>query len=214
MAFDTYVKEKLDFLADIKSSSRYFTSLRRLKIYNFYVPSSFFILNSIKIWKFRQNAKRPSYSTCAFIHLTSFLLHFAENFLKMASNELDSFIAGLDSTGTGVESKPGTGNVRIVANPKQEPDKGQYFIDQSTGQYYYQSGDGEPMTIVQQGEDSAPATASSVTPNDNQVVLNTGGDQYQTVTIVPSDGNTGEVSVMIMQCYDNVVQWEGSVMIM
>ena len=26
-----------------------------------------------------------------------------------------------------------------------------------------------------------------------QVVLNTGGDQYQTVTIVPSDGNTGEV---------------------
>ena len=33
-----------------------------------------------------------------------------------------------------------------------------------------------------------------------QVVLNTGGDQYQTVTIVPSDGNTGEVSyVLIVQ---------------
>jgi hypothetical protein len=30
-----------------------------------------------------------------------------------------------------------------------------------------------------------------------QVVLNTGGDQYQTVTIVPSDGNTGEVCKII-----------------
>ena len=30
--------------------------------------------------------------------------------------------------------------------------------------------------------------------------MNTGGDQYQTVTIVPSDGNTGEVSyVLIVQ---------------
>jgi hypothetical protein len=30
--------------------------------------------------------------------------------------------------------------------------------------------------------------------DNNQVVLNTGGDQYQTVTIVPSDGHTGEVN--------------------
>ena len=31
--------------------------------------------------------------------------------------------------------------------------------------------------------------------DNNQVLLNTGGDQYQTVTIVPSDGHTGEVNL-------------------
>ena len=62
------------------------------------------------------------------------------------------------------------------------------------------------MTIVPT-EDEGPgsgsgsgAASNSIAANDNQVVLNTGGDQYQTVTIVPSDGNTGEVSyVLIVQ---------------
>lgn len=160
-------------------------------------------------------------------------------------------------------------------------EKGQYFVDQATGQYYYQAADGDTMTVV-----SAPtATAgmsgmvdggktveplllictllmylnklnwqirvdlcpmifnwkirnhrnssvpkrrisllgfvyaenffkeyiwtksyiscviffsegSSLT-DSNQVVMNTGGDQYQTVTIVPSDGHTGEVKSWI-----------------
>jgi hypothetical protein len=39
-----------------------------------------------------------------------------------------------------------------------------------------------------------PSAASTSVSENNQVVLNTGGDQYQTVTIVPSDGHTGEVS--------------------
>ena len=104
----------------------------------------------------------------------------------MASNELDSFISGLD--------KPGT------ANPKQETDKGQYFVDQSTGQYYYQSENEQPMAVagIPGEEEQAQNDAN------NQVVLNTGGDQYQTVTIVPSDGNTGEVSyVLIVQQPDD-----------
>merc|ERR1719412_13733 len=112
-----------------------------------------------------------------------------------SSKELDSFISGL-------KSQPST-----TTTTKQEtPEKGQYYMDQNTGQYYFHSGDGEPMTIVPT-EDEGPgsgsgsgAASNSIAANDNQVVLNTGGDQYQTVTIVPSDGNTGEVSyVLIVQ---------------
>ena len=37
------------------------------------------------------------------------------------------------------------------------PGQGQYFVDQATGQYYYQSKDGETMTVVQTGMDDDPA---------------------------------------------------------
>ena len=109
--------------------------------------------------------------------------------------------------------------------------EGQYFVDQATGQYYFQTSDGETMTVV-----SAPGieeqgvyekinilflnfintalflfilkwisisilavTKASPTKSadgaSNQVMMSTGAssDQYQTVTIVPSDGDTGEV---------------------
>ena len=85
----------------------------------------------------------------------------------MASNELDSLIAGMDSKPTN-------------SNPKTE--KGHYFIDQNTGQYYYQSNDSTGV-IVNEDDTSASNTNTITTANDNQVVLNTGGDQYQTVTI-------------------------------
>ena len=85
----------------------------------------------------------------------------------MASNELDSLIAGMDSKATN-------------SNPKTE--KGHYFIDQNTGQYYYQSNDSTGV-IVNEDDTSASNTNTITTANDNQVVLNTGGDQYQTVTI-------------------------------
>merc|ERR1719412_1384736 len=109
-----------------------------------------------------------------------------------SSKELDSFISGL-------KSQPST-----TPTTKQEtPEKGQYYMDQNTGQYYFHSGDGEPMTIVpteDEGTEAAGGSSNNIAANDNQVVLNTGGDQYQTVTIVPSDGNTGEVSyVLIVQ---------------
>ena len=45
---------------------------------------------------------------------------------------------------------------------------------------------------------SPPTTITGLGPN--QVVLNAGGDQYQTVTIVPNDSSSGEVSyVLIVQ---------------
>ena len=110
----------------------------------------------------------------------------------MASNELDSFISGLDD-----QDKS-----EVVANPKQETDKGQYYVDQTTGQYYYQSENNESIAVAGlPGEEQTEVTSNNTTnDSNNQVVLNTGGDQYQTVTIVPSDGNTGEVSyVLIVQ---------------
>jgi len=115
-------------------------------------------------------------------------------------------------------------------------DAGQYFVDQETGQYYYQSGDGETVTVVQgmpaeglipEGEDGLGGVLSAAVEEDhnslggsgvvvraggaganslgqNQVMLNAGDDQYQTVTIVPSDTNPGEVSyVLIVQQPDD-----------
>lgn len=81
---------------------------------------------------------------------------------------------------------------------------GQFFVDQTTGQYYFQSNDGETMTMVDEGsgdvdnsvaEEASQPKPSTSAKKDNQVMLNAGGnsDAYQTVTIVPSDGNTGEV---------------------
>ncbi|XP_018360917.1 PREDICTED: transcriptional repressor CTCFL-like isoform X2 [Trachymyrmex cornetzi] len=102
---------------------------------------------------------------------------------------------------------------------------GTYFVDQS-GQYYYQANSDEPpvMTQVQiqeveetdvQNEGDATQDEQfqeieelenaegdedgQVNGENNQVVINS-GDAYQTVTIVPSDTNPGEVSyVLIVQ---------------
>ena len=124
----------------------------------------------------------PTYHFLGIIPNHKFLMFLQDS--KMASNELDSFISGLDDQD------------KATTNPKQEQDKGQYFVDQTTGQYYYQTENNESMAVAGLPEEPAePANDSN-----NQVVLNTGGDQYQTVTIVPSDGNTGEVSyVLIVQ---------------
>ncbi|XP_029658856.1 transcriptional repressor CTCF-like isoform X5 [Formica exsecta] len=103
---------------------------------------------------------------------------------------------------------------------------GTYFVDQS-GQYYYQANSDEPpvMTQVQiqeveetdvqnEGEATQDEQYHEIeelenaegdedgqvaTNENNQVVINS-GDAYQTVTIVPSDTNPGEVSyVLIVQ---------------
>ena len=56
----------------------------------------------------------------------------------MSGNEMDTLISGMNAKS--VQPKAG---------------KGQYFIDQSTGQYYYQAEDGEAMTVV-----NAPAATA------------------------------------------------------
>ena len=83
----------------------------------------------------------------------------------MASNELDSLIAGIQDPN---KSNAGAGS----ANPKSE--KGHYFVDQTTGQYYYQSNEGESMTIVSNNDENNTNAATTtvtnnITTNDNQV---------------------------------------------
>ncbi|KAL0116881.1 hypothetical protein PUN28_010036 [Cardiocondyla obscurior] len=106
---------------------------------------------------------------------------------------------------------------------------GTYFVDQS-GQYYYQANSDEPpvMTQVQiqeveeadvqnegdtsreeqyqeieELENAEGDEDGQVNSDSNQVVINS-GDAYQTVTIVPSDTNPGEVSyVLIVQQPDS-----------
>jgi len=105
--------------------------------------------------------------------------------------------------------------IKTMVLPDEEEDEGeeigekegQYFVDQATGQYYFQTSDGETMTVVSSPGVEEPATnkvspTKSAESTSNQVMMSTGAssDQYQTVTIVPSDGDTGEVSyVLIVQ---------------
>ena len=98
----------------------------------------------------------------------------------MASNELESFISGLDQKTSG-SSSSGPGNV----NPKQE--KGQYFVDQNTGQYYFQSGDGEAMAIVPSDEAEANTNAGNSGPstNDNQVCILSQSLEQREVAHIP-----------------------------
>ncbi|XP_071558559.1 uncharacterized protein [Temnothorax nylanderi] len=102
---------------------------------------------------------------------------------------------------------------------------GTYFVDQ-TGQYYYQANSDEPPVMtqvqIQEVEETDVQNEGETTQDEqyheieelenaegdedvqvngenNQVVINS-GDAYQTVTIVPSDTNPGEVSyVLIVQ---------------
>ncbi len=50
------------------------------------------------------------------------------------------------------------------------PTGGQYFIDQTTGQYYYQSQDGETMTVVQTVGDNDEEQGE---PEDGVVIATT-----------------------------------------
>ena len=108
---------------------------------------------------------------------------------------------------------------------------GQYFVDQATGQYYFQSSNGDMVQLedtadagvggggildqeeageaghqMDTGELGQVMAGHKVEPElpPNQVVLaGAGGDQYQTVTIVPNQENNGEVSyVLIVQQND------------
>ena len=104
---------------------------------------------------------------------------------------------------------------------------GQYFVDQATGQYYFQSSTGEMVQLgdgdtdtgvppaildtepdtntMEHGGDLShvmPEHIAKTEPAGNQVVqaAGPGGDQFQTVTIVQNQENNGEVSyVLIVQ---------------
>jgi hypothetical protein len=62
------------------------------------------------------------------------------------------------------------------------------------------------MTVVQTAVSSSDVVTAisndaevlSGTSSSQQVMVATGGDHYQTVTIVPSDATTGEVSLLFV----------------
>ena len=56
----------------------------------------------------------------------------------MASDTISDINSYLDAATTSSSSKSGI-------DPNE---KGQYFVDQATGQYYYQAADGDTMTVV------------------------------------------------------------------
>uniref|UniRef100_A0A0A9WVG1 Transcriptional repressor CTCF n=3 Tax=Lygus hesperus TaxID=30085 RepID=A0A0A9WVG1_LYGHE len=131
------------------------------------------------------------------------------------------------SSGTAtVKFEDGVGEQPVVDGSAETADTGgAYYVDQATGQYYYESRgeDGQRvMTIVQGIPESAGVEEQfvSITTGENasdgeqqtaedqqvqmmddsgQMVLGS-GDSYQTVTIVPSETPNGEVSyVLIVQ---------------
>lgn len=105
-----------------------------------------------------------------------------------------------------------------VGSEVENGEAGAYYIDQATGQYYYESRneDGQRVMTVVQGlpethtvddhyvsienpEDNEGSEDVHVMDENTQMVLG-GGDSYQTVTIVPSETSSGEVSyVLIVQ---------------
>lgn len=104
---------------------------------------------------------------------------------------------------------------------------GQYFVDQATGQYYFQSSDGETLTVVDADGSVQGGTASLLTGEtdtivediiakgepslaNNQVVLSTAEDQFQYVSIENNVNPSGEVSyVLIVQQNDADKKDEG-----
>ncbi|CAB0009497.1 unnamed protein product, partial [Nesidiocoris tenuis] len=160
-------------------------------------------------------------------------------------NEIQSYLEtfnkeigdGDNSNSAASTSTPATSHVKFEAADQSESGGdgsneggptseagGAYYVDQATGQYYYESRgeDGQRvMTLVQgipgaetnqehqfvsmtgeNASDGEPATEESqvqMVDDNGQMVLGS-GDSYQTVTIVPSETPNGEVSyVLIVQ---------------
>jgi len=88
-------------------------------------------------------------------------------------------------------------------NSETNEDGGTYFVDQS-GQYYYQSndvdvGDGTATLVTPDGGHMV-SIPNSTNSNEEGVVLTQGEGGYQTVTILPPESSSGEVSyVLIVQ---------------
>ncbi|XP_014290440.1 transcriptional repressor CTCFL [Halyomorpha halys] len=138
-----------------------------------------------------------------------------QNYLETFNKEIEGGDSVNSQIGIKFETSEVTGEVAEVDGGES----GAYYIDQATGQYYYESRseDGQRVMTVVPGIPESHAVEDQFVPIDNQndetevtedvqvmdengqMVLGT-GDSYQTVTIVPSETSTGEVSyVLIVQ---------------
>lgn len=139
-----------------------------------------------------------------------------QNYLETFNKEIQR--------GETVVQQVGDVSAEVVTANHVSAEEGTYFVDQA-GHYYYQAGtadgqqvmtvvsadpnaevvDGTETSFVMQGQNVHESITADDTPAEdvvdeaNQMIL-TGGDAYQTVTIVPSETNPGEVSyVLIVQ---------------
>ncbi|XP_034232456.1 transcriptional repressor CTCFL isoform X1 [Thrips palmi] len=135
-------------------------------------------------------------------------------------NYLDNFNKEIQ-TGDGTTTIQPLSDVQQLITDSDSANEGTYFMDEN-GQYYFQSNPSETPVLVSNIPNAAPAAtnnqttyvamqsqgnqnqASTVqtiqTVQDGQRMIINPGDSYQTVTIVPSDTNPGEVSyVLIVQ---------------
>ncbi|XP_073976183.1 uncharacterized protein isoform X2 [Rhodnius prolixus] len=140
-----------------------------------------------------------------------------QNYLETFNKEIE----GGDNNVTQVKFETGTEQNNEEANSTENGESGAYYLDQSTGQYYYETRgeDGRRVMTVVQGIPESPPTEEhyvSITENnieeneqqsedvqvvDENVQMVVGaGDSFQTVTIVPSETSSGELSyVLIVQ---------------
>ncbi|XP_014244316.1 transcriptional repressor CTCFL-like isoform X2 [Cimex lectularius] len=153
-----------------------------------------------------------------------------QNYLETFNKEIGSTGANAESATTQQQQQPAA--VQEVAqevkfetvpseNASGESETGAYYVDQATGQYYYESrgedgqrvmtvvqgipeaagGEEQFVSIAQNSEETEqqPTEDVQVVDENGQMVLGS-GDSFQTVTIVPSETSSGEVSyVLIVQ---------------
>lgn len=126
-----------------------------------------------------------------------------EGNIKLENAEGNNLIQTyLETFNKEIEGNDGTTSVQITeidqGDEELAGDDGTYFVDQQ-GRYYYQaSGNTHPViTSVTADPLGAEDEITLSTDTTNQVLMN---DSFQTVTIVPSEANGGEVSyVLIVQ---------------
>ena len=154
-------------------------------------------------------------------------------------NPKDSVISKSEPVLGGADQEDDPTEAGLTLGSADASGSGQYFVDQETGQYYFQSSNGETLTVV---DADGPVTTGMLEGDDgshemdqdtdlaqvmghsdliakgepelphNQVVLAGGGsDQYQTVTIVPNDTNSGEVSYVLIVQQNETQEKKGGV---
>nr|CAH0102636.1 unnamed protein product [Daphnia galeata] len=136
-----------------------------------------------------------------------------EESISEIQNYLDTFNKEIEDPnqipGSQLANKEAVVSNEVEAADAPE-DGGTYFVDQS-GQYYYQSndvdgGDGTATLVAQDGG-TMVSIPNNGTSADEGVVLAQGEGGYQTVTILPPESSSGEVSyVLIVQQPDGAEQ--------
>lgn len=136
-----------------------------------------------------------------------------EESISEIQNYLDTFNKEIEDPNGPTQAQAGKEAAVADEGDATEPaeDSGTYFVDQS-GQYYYQSndvdaGDGTATLVTPDGGTTMVSIPNAAGATEEGVVLTQGDGGYQTVTILPPESSSGEVSyVLIVQQPDGQEQ--------